>query len=484
MTRRQVFSLVAACAIATWAGVALTQDKPQAIETLLNGYRDAGAFNGAALVAENGRVIFKKGFGLADFEWQVPNTADTRFRLGSITKQFTATLVMELVEQGKLSLDTTLAAALPYYRKDTGAKITIHQLLNHTSGIPSYTGLPNFIKDKSRDPYRPRDFVLKYCSGDLEFTPGERFSYNNSGYFLLGAILEHATGKSYEQLLRERIFEPLGMTSSGYDVGRTLLPKRARGYERPFAGVRNADFLDMSIPYAAGSLYSTAEDLYLWDQALYAGKVLKPASREKMFTPGLEDYGYGWNIRKQKIGPEKAERVVVGHGGGINGFNTLIMRVPDDKHLVVLLNNTGGTNLGAMFDGIADILYGRTPPPPKPGIANVVYETMRRSGVTAAVAEYREIKDKRASEYDMREGQLLRLGRELLGEERSKDAVEIFKLSAEMFPLSGNSHEGLAEAYRAQGDVPRAIQSYARALELNPRSRNAAEKLAELKKQE
>jgi CubicO group peptidase (beta-lactamase class C family) len=483
MTRRIAFSLVAACVLAGWASAPFAQDKPQAIEVLLNGYRDIGAFNGAALVTENGRVAFKKGFGLADFEWQIPNTPETRFRLGSITKQFTAALVLQLVEQGKLSLDTTLAAALPYYRKDTGEKITLHQLLNHTSGIPSYTGLPGFMKDKSRDPYTARDFALKYCSGDLEFAPGSRFVYNNSGYFLLGAILEHATGKSYEQLLQDRIFTPVGMTGSGYDNSRPLLAKRARGYERPLAGVRNADYLDMSIPYAAGSLYSTVEDLFLWDQALYGDKVLKPGTREKMFTPGLEDYGYGWNIRKQKIGPGKAERLTIGHGGGINGFNTLIVRVPEDKHLVVLLNNTGGTALGAMFEGIADVLYGRTPPPPKPGVATVLYETLRRSGAAAAVAEYREIKARRASDYDMRDGQLLRLGRELVEEKRASDAVEVFKLVVEVAPANANCHEGLAEAYRSAGDTARAIQSYAKALELNPRSRNAAEKLEELKKQ-
>ena len=163
----------------------------EAIESLLNRYHELDVFNGAALVAENGKVIFKKGFGLADFEWRIPVTTDTKFRLGSITKQFTAALLLQLVEEGKVSLETSLGDALPCYRKDTGAIITIHQLLTHTSGIPSYTGLPNF-KDVRRGSYAVRDFVLEYCSGDLEFEPGAKFRYNNSGYFLLGAIIEQA----------------------------------------------------------------------------------------------------------------------------------------------------------------------------------------------------------------------------------------------------------------------------------------------------
>jgi CubicO group peptidase (beta-lactamase class C family) len=348
------------------AALGLAQGKPQAIETLLTGYNDIGVFNGAALVAENGRVIFKKGFGLADFEWKIPNTSDTKFRIGSLTKSFTAALVLQLVEAGTLRLDTKLADALPYYRKDTGARITLQQLLNHTSGIPAYTGLPNFVKEISRDPYGVREFALKFCSGELEFEPGERFRYNNSGYFLLGAILEQATGKSYPQLLEERILKPLGMSGSGYDQSGPLLEKRARGYEKSPAGVRNADYLDMSLPFAAGGLYSTVEDLYLWDQAFYGEKVLKERSKQLMFTPGLEQYGYGWGIRKEALGPDKSERLTIGHPGGINGFSTLFIRLPEDRHLVVLLNNTGGTNLRAIFEGIVAILYGRTPEAPQP----------------------------------------------------------------------------------------------------------------------
>ena len=172
------------------------------VMTLANKYR---LFNGSVLVAEDGKVIYKKGLGLANMEWNIPNTPETKFRLGSITKQFTATLIMQLVEQGKVKLDGKISDYLPDYRKDVGDKVTVHQLLNHTSGIPSYTGLPGFFQDVSRNPYTVGAFVKKYASNDLEFEPGSKFSYNNSGYYLHGAIVEKVTGKSYEQVLKEKI---------------------------------------------------------------------------------------------------------------------------------------------------------------------------------------------------------------------------------------------------------------------------------------
>lgn len=285
-----------------------------------------GLFNGSVLVAENGKVIYKKGLGLANMEWNIPNTPETRFRLGSITKQFTATLILQLVEQGKVKLDGKLSDYLPDYRKDIGQKVTVHQLLNHTSGIPSYTGLPGFFNEISRDPYSVGDFVKKYASNDLQFEPGTKFSYNNSGYFLLGAIIEKVTGQPYERVLKEKIFDPLGMKNTGYDHHATILEKRASGYVKTPDGYVNAPYLDMSLPYAAGSMYSTVDDLYLWDQALYTDRVLSAQSKELMYKPTLRDYAYGWFIAKAKLGTGTETVPSINHGGGINGFNTLIMR--------------------------------------------------------------------------------------------------------------------------------------------------------------
>src|ERR1044072_802000 len=210
----------------------LAQDKSAKIQEVLALGHKYRQFNGIALVAENGKVIYKGAFGMANMEWEIPNTPDTKFRLGSITKQFTATLIMQLVEQGKIKLDGKLSDYLPDYRKDVGEKVTIHHLLTHTSGIPSYTGLPKFFEDVSRNPYKVDEFVKKYASGDLQFEPGSKFSYNNSGYFLLGAIIEKVTGKPYDEVLKEIFFDPFGMKNPAYAHYDTTLQNRAAGYSK------------------------------------------------------------------------------------------------------------------------------------------------------------------------------------------------------------------------------------------------------------
>ena len=316
----KIVRLVVVAVLLTRASLAASH--AEQIDALLSAYNQKRQFNGSALVAEKGNVILKKGYGMANMEWQVPNTPDTKFRLGSITKQFTSMVIMQLANEGKISLDQKITTYLPDYRKDTGDKVTVRNLLSHTSGIPSYTSLPGFFENQSRDPYAVADFVKKYTSGDLEFEPGSQFSYDNSGYFLLGAIIERVTGKTYEDALRERIFDPLGMSDSGYDRSARVIPKRAAGYVLATNGYENAPYLDMSIPYAAGSLYSTVEDLYKWDRALYTDKLLPANLKKTMFTPVLHDYAFGWSISTMKLDDSKTEVPTIGHGGGINGFNT------------------------------------------------------------------------------------------------------------------------------------------------------------------
>src|SRR6185503_5348131 len=445
------------------------------VMTLANKYR---LFNGSVLVAEHGKVIYKKGLGLANMEWDIPNTTETRFRLGSITKQFTATAILQLVDQGKIKLDGKLSDYLPDYRKDIGEKVTVHQLLNHTSGIPSYTGLPGFFQDVSRNPYKVDEFVKQYASKDLEFEPGSKFSYNNSGYFLLGAIIEKVTGKPYEQVLKENIFEPLGMRNSGYDHFDTLIQKRAVGYQKTADGYVNAPYLDMSIPYAAGSLYSTVEDLYLWDQALYADSVLSSTSKELMFKPNLSNYAYGWTITKTSF---DANVPVITHNGGINGFSTTIIRFPAEKNLIVMLDNTAqGGSIDRLSLELTKILYDKPYELPKMSIAEKLAKTITDKGVAAGIAEYHDLKAKQANQYDFGEDELNRLGYQLLQRGKRDEAIEIFKLNVEAYPKGFNTYDSLGEAYMVAGNKELAIVNYKKSLELNAGNTNATETLKRL----
>jgi tetratricopeptide (TPR) repeat protein len=390
-------------------------------------------------------------------------------------------LILQLVEQGKIKLDGKVADYLPDYRKDTGARITIHHLLSHTSGLPNYTALPGFFANVSRNPFKVEDFVKQYASGDLEFEPGSKFNYSNSGYFLLGDIIEKVTGKPYEQVLKEKIFDPLGMKNSGYDHYGTILSKRASGYVKTPAGYENAAYLDMTIPYAAGSIYSTVEDLFLWDQALYGEKILSAASKELMFKPNLENYGYGFGIRKASLGPDKIAVPVIEHNGGINGFSTIIVRLVGDKRLIVLLDNTSqGRYLDGMALAITNILYNQPYESPKRSLREPMLKLAVENGVSNAVVLYRTLKAQNANEYDFSEMELNTLGYQLLQMKKVAEAIEIFKLNVEAYPQAANTYDSLGEAYLAHGDKELAITNYKKSLELNPQNAGASRVLASL----
>lgn len=457
-------------------------DKAAKIDQLAHQYADCCQFTGTVLVSEHDKVIFKGGYGLADREWNVPNTPDVKFRVGSITKQFTSMLILQQVEKGTIKLDGHITDYLPDYRKDTGSRVTITNLLDHTSGIPSYTDDPKFFPDTSRNYYAVDDFVTKFCSGDLQFESGSKFHYDNSGYFILGAILEHVTGKKYETLLQENILTPVGMHDTGYDHWSTIIPRRATGYSETLDGAENAPYLDMALPFAAGSLYSTVEDLYKWDQALYTDKLLSAGLKQKLFTPNLENYGFGWFIRTIPKDEPGAGKTIVEHEGGINGFNTDEVRNVDDHDLIVIFNNTPGASLEDFAQGIRAILYGQEPTPPKRSFIYDLRETVRNQGVDAAIARYKQLKAANSPKYDFNEGVLNHLGYDLLEKDRVADAITVFKANADEYPKSLRVYDSLGEAYTQAGNKQLAIESYKRSLELDPKDQNAADRLKELEK--
>lgn len=458
--------------------MALAQPKAAKIDALVRQYVDNKQFNGSVLVAENGQVIVKKGYGMANMEWSIANTPDTKFRLGSITKQFTALLIMQLVEKGKLNLEEHISTYLPDYPKATGDRITIHHLLTHTAGVPNYTSFPAFFETMSRDPYTPTAFVKEFANLPLDFEPGSKFSYSNSGYFLLGVLIEKVTGKAYAQVLQENILTPLQLRDTGYDLFSPLLTNRASGYEKKGGSYVNAPYLDMSIPYAAGSLYSTVGDLYKWDQALYTDKLLSAGAKAKQFTPFREEYGYGWTMHNAKIGERRDSVSLVGHGGGINGFNTLISRIPADKHLVVLLNNTGSAPLNAMRQNILRILYNQPVEAPKKPVADLLRQSIRTEPPATVQKKIAAWKSNKA--YDLNENDLNALGYELLRDGKLPESIAVFALNVDAFPASYNVYDSRGEAYMALGDKAAAIRDYKKSVELNPGNASGIAKLNEL----
>ena len=472
---------IAAFVVTVISNFSYGQTKADKLEKLLSTYAEYGKFNGSVLVAEKGKVIYKKGFGFAEMEWSIPNGPETKHRLGSITKQFTAMMIMQLVEQGKLKLDIPISTYLPDYPKKSGDIITIHHLLTHTSGIPNMTSFPGFLKNVSRNAYTPEELVKMSADSALQFEPGKNFAYSNSGYLLLGYLIEKVTNKSYEQVLRENILNPLNMNNSGYDHHETVLKNRASAYEKRGRHYINADFIDMSVPHAAGAMYSTVEDLYFWDQALYGNQLLRRENMELLFQKhipaGGSHYGYGLFIGENPLG-NTAERIeTVGHGGGINGFNTQITRITKDKSLIVLLNNTGGAPLGEMTNAIAAILYDKSYDLPKRSVAYSLADKIEKEGVPAAVKHYQGVKD--SIGYYLHEGEMNQTGYEFLQAGKTKEAAAIFKLNVEAFPKSTNTFDSYGEALMALGNKAEAIENYKQSVRLNPGNDNGIKILKE-----
>jgi CubicO group peptidase (beta-lactamase class C family) len=305
------------------------------------------------LVARNGEVLLSRGYALADRDKNLPNTPQTKFRLGSITKQFTAMAILILQAQDKLNVQDPVCRYIPEC-PSTWQDITVHHLLTHTSGIPNFTDFREYGSTKAT-PSPPEQTLARFRDKPLDFQPGEGWSYSNSGYIVLGYLIEQVSGQSYEAFLREHIFEPLQMKNSGYDHNDGSL---AIGYTGFYGLWRKADYIDMTVPHAAGALYSTVEDLYRWDQALYTEQLVSQELLDLMFTPHAETplaglgYGYGWMVG------EMNERQAVAHGGGIEGFATEIRRYIEDRGTIIILSNRDTTGVGSAADLIAQAVFG------------------------------------------------------------------------------------------------------------------------------
>lgn len=354
---RLIFLLVLSCFILL-PSLARPDDITKKVDAYINPLVEQQIFSGSVLVVKGGKILVNKGYGMANYEFDIPNSGKTIFRIGSVTKQFTAVAILQLIEKGKVSLEAHISEYLPYFREDIDKKITVHDLLVHSSGLPNYTALQGFYPEHSRDPFKVKDFVIQFCSGDLEFEPGTSWNYSNSGYFILGAIIEAVSGQSYQDYLQKHIFGPAGMKDSGYDDFNAILKNRATGYKMGKNGLGNSDYIDLSIPYAAGSLYSTTEDLYKWDRVLYTDKILTNKSMDIMFTPYIAHYGYGWFVS------EKNGHKNYSHSGGINGFVCNIARYVDDDAFITVLANRENAQEGPIASALNAILFGHPYDPP------------------------------------------------------------------------------------------------------------------------
>jgi CubicO group peptidase (beta-lactamase class C family) len=333
-TRHRLPGAVVALALLLVAAGVPTAQSADTFDAVVRPFAADGRFMGAVLVARGDAILFSKAYGSANLEWRIPNDTSTKFRIGSITKQFTAALILLLEQDGRLSTQDLLSrhvADIPASWKD----ITLFHLLTHTSGIRNFTALPDY-RVRQVQPGSPLDQLERLRNEPLDFAPGSEFRYSNSGYLMLGLVIERVTGRPYAEVLQERIFTPLGMIGSGYDSNSAIIPTRASGYAPTPNGPQNAGYVNMTVPHAAGALYSTTGDLHRWARALFGGRVVSAASLKKMTTPDRNNYALGLTVR------DVDGRRMISHGGGINGFNAFLAYYPDAEITVAVLANING----------------------------------------------------------------------------------------------------------------------------------------------
>jgi CubicO group peptidase (beta-lactamase class C family) len=447
-------------------------DRSGEIDGLMETLHERGQFNGAIIVAVGGKAVYRKAFGDADLQAHRKFAPQTASNIASVSKQFTAMTVMMLAERAKLSYEDAVAKYIPELGGSLSG-ITIRHLLNQTSGIPDIGDLgidhPRLTNDEVLARLAKADYFVS--------KPGEKYRYSNPNYVLLAVVVERVSGRRFADVLTEKILKPLGMRDT-FVYGGSLPNAEtvATAYDQ-FGNVAGDDVLLTG----SGSMYSTADDLLKWDRALYAGKLVRQSTLAEAFTPGkvkegTSTYGFGWNVE------EKDGSAIVWHQGAAGGYRALIERRLTDGTTVIILTNRGNSKRLEMADAVLNILDGKPYALPKRSVAETMYEAIKKEGLPVAEKTYESLRAANDATYDFGEPELNSLGYQLLyGDHKASDAIEVFKLNTSVYPRSSNAFDSLGEAYRAVGDRELAIESYQKAVELDPTNLHAAETLNKLR---
>ena len=457
----------------------IAQDKKIKLDEIMKKYHDYNMFDGAVLVAEEGKVIYKNAFGLANREWNIANTTDTKFMIGSVSKPITALLMLIQVQKGLISLDKTIADYIPEYSKKNGSRITIRQMLSHTSGLPNYDIIKDFFPAISRQNFTREDYIKLYMDSALAFEPGTRYYYSSWGYYTLGYIMEKVTGKSYAQLMKEDIFDKAGMTNSGSYFHTQIVNKRSTGYDYVLGGYLSSDFRDQSNTMGTGDLYSTVEDLFKLHTAITNNTLLNKELTAEMFTPGMRpaQYGYGWFNKQFKYTLTDSVSSNF-HLGMTEGFLSFFLRIPSTNSMVVILCNSSPTDFFGITGNLVKVLYNK-PVIIKQPVHKAMEKIIASAGVSKAVEEYKRMKKDSANFYiDWISMDFL--GNQLFTLKRYEDARILFENNAVEFPSKDLVLISLAKTYEKLGRKKDAIIWYKKTLAINPGYEEAKNRLKEL----
>jgi CubicO group peptidase (beta-lactamase class C family) len=459
--------------------IVFAQNKSAKLSTLMNTYHNYNMFDGAVLVAEKGKIIYKDAFGLANREWNIPNRTDTKFMIGSVSKPLTAALVLIQVQKGLIGLDKTVEEYLPEFKNKPAAKVSIRQLLTHTSGIPNYDIIKDFFPRISRQYYSREEYLKIFIDSSLVFTPGSHYSYSSWGYFILGYIMERVMGKTYAQLMSDDIFKKLKMNNSGSYYHTQIVPKRATGYDYSFGGYTSSDFRDQSNTMGTGDIYSTVEDLFKFHIALTNNTLISKELTVEMFTPGIElaKYGYGWFNKQFKYTP--ADSVASNfHLGMTDGFISFIRRIPSSNSLVVILCNSTPTDFFGITNNLYKILY-NIPVFLKQPVHKKMETYITQIGAVKSIDEYKKIKADTAH-YDIDWISMNNIAQQLFNQKRYEEAKVISENNVIEFPDKDLVMVTMGNIYLALNKKEDAIKFYRKTLEITPFYEEAKNRLREL----
>ncbi len=456
--------------------VAKSQSKKEKLAAIMATYHKFNMFDGAVLVAEQGKIIYSQAFGEANREWSIPNTVDTKFMIGSVSKPITAMLMLIQVQKGLIDLNQTVSHYLPEFVGKPASSVTIKQVLSHTSGIPNYDIIKDFFPRISRQNFSREAYVKTYADSALAFKPGTKYLYSSWGYFTLGYIMERVTGKTYVQLMKEDIFDKIGMQNSGSYFHTQVVKNRATGYDYTLGEYKSADFRDQSNTMGTGDIYSTVEDLFKFHLAISDGSLLNKKLTDEMLTPGIKpaDYGYGWFNKKFKYTP--TDSVVTNfHLGMTEGFISFLLRIPSTNSMIVILSNSSPTDFFGITGDLAKVLYNK-PVRIRQPLHKTVEKIIAEKGSKTAVESFQKLK-KDTANYSVDWISMNFIAEQLVGLKRLEDARIIAENNAQEFPNKDLVMVTMGNIYLALNRKADAVIYYKKALAIYPGFEEARNRL-------
>lgn len=468
------------CMVVNTSGFA--QKKISLIDSLCKTYNHIDVLNGVVLVAEDNNITYNKAFGKANFEWSVNNTPATKFKIASISKPFTAVIVLQLCQEGKMNLEGKLSDYLPAYPQ--GGKIAIYQLLTHTSGIIDTRDVKNFDQSYGMRHLTRDGLLAVFKDSALLFQPGKNFYYSSFNYNLLAIIIEKITGKNFKDVLKERIFNIAGMLNTATTDDIEIKSGYANGYEINYAAINSAQYFDASATVGSGSIVTTALDLLSFFKALKTGRLLNAVYTKMFFTPsgtdnngvktGFSSWYFNLNLN------DKDSTGVAYYAGGHFGVNTLVYDSYEKNKMIIILLNVKTQRMFEVGDNILNIIYNLHFDWPKDAYARLFAQDIKGHGIPYAVQKFKERKIKYSNLYTQKPRDLNRLGYYYLDNNEISTAVEIFKLNLLYYPNEGDFYDSLGEGYMLLGDKEKATINLKKAIEIDPSNNHAKELLSKL----